>query len=197
MKNLYNILILFTLNFLNAQEGVTISFEQNIGFIQRGTYIKDINNAFGPYLGTWEGIWDNKKVTLVLQKMLKVMSGTEPNHKYYDRLVGKYTLTDLNTNTVLLNTMNTVNYSDFYIKGIYAPALTDKNFILAGYTNEPCNIRYEFVLSRMPNNPNHLSFGFGVWREFEPSSTCPYNIDNFDQIQLPFPKTGFLRLNKI
>lgn len=148
-------------------------------------------------MGTWEGIWDNKKVTLVLQKMSKVMSGTEPNHNYYDELVGKYTLTDLATNTVLLNTMNVINYREFYIKGIYAPALTDKNFILSGYTFEPCNIRYEFVLSKRPNNPNQLSFGFGVWREFETAASCPYNLDTFDQILLPFPKTGFLNLNKL
>ncbi|MGI9652460.1 DUF6705 family protein [Chryseobacterium sp. RLHN22] len=53
-------------------------------------YLKDVNNIYAPYVGTWKWSSRNKEMTLVLIKQTK-FHYTQHSHNYYkDRLVGYY-----------------------------------------------------------------------------------------------------------
>ena len=54
------------------------------------TYLKDINNIYAPYVGTWKWSSTNKEMTLVLIKQTKHHMTTTSFNYYKDRLVGYY-----------------------------------------------------------------------------------------------------------
>ena len=45
----------------------------SVRMTQGGYYKKDSNNDFIPYIGNWEAIWDNKKITFIYQKLHTIM----------------------------------------------------------------------------------------------------------------------------
>ena len=55
------------------------------------TYLKDINNIYEPYTGTWKWQEGNKEMTLVLLKQIKHHYNERTFNYYKDRLVGYYT----------------------------------------------------------------------------------------------------------
>lgn len=54
------------------------------------TYLKDMNNIYSSYVGTWKWALGNKEMTLVLVKQTKYHMNESPFNYYKDRLVGYY-----------------------------------------------------------------------------------------------------------
>ena len=89
--------------FVYGQEGTEIPLSYNpTEEILSGTYIKDIDNFFAPYLGTWEGILNDKKFTLRFEAKIKELNISENGYYYYeDRLIGKYKIENLANNEII------------------------------------------------------------------------------------------------
>jgi len=101
MKKIILTLGLFFGLFLYGQENVaplgTLSYD-----VPDGTYIKDMDNVFQPYVGTWKGSWDGKTFVLRIEKNLKQLN-TFPDGSYYyeDELLGKFSISDAATGAII------------------------------------------------------------------------------------------------
>jgi len=70
------------------------------------SYLKDTNNEFQAYVGTWKTIWNSKITYLYITKVTNKYDSTL---KYYrDYLIIKYKVTDFSGNVL----HDTTNYSD-------------------------------------------------------------------------------------
>ena len=187
MKTLFYITALLFVSITFAQEGVEVPLSTYATQVQNGTYIKDMQNVFQPYIGTWKGVTsDNKEFTLQLVKFTKLLN-TFPNGSYYyeDRLSGKYQLKDLNTNVIISNTLNAVNYEDYRIYGIGEPDNGTFDFI---FRDTICMNSLRIYLDNIPGSPNQLRYSsfYDSYR----SDDCPYA----NQTEIPLPIPGALKV---
>lgn len=67
-------------------------------------YLKDINNLYAPYIGTWKWTQDNREFTLTLIKQTKYHYNRGILNYYEDRIVGYYVYKE--NGIELINTSN-------------------------------------------------------------------------------------------
>ncbi|WP_027381390.1 DUF6705 family protein [Chryseobacterium daeguense] len=86
MKNLITFLVIFLVIFCNAQEKILPLNTTPLDDIKPNVYLKDLNNDFKPFIGTWKAVFDNKTILLKITKVDKKLSKTgfrENEIKYY------------------------------------------------------------------------------------------------------------------
>ncbi|TXE17901.1 hypothetical protein ES692_08370 [Psychroserpens burtonensis] len=69
-----------------------------------GTYFKDINNTFTPFLGTWQSINGNEIITFKIEKITHFYN-TE-TQMYEDFLIGNYNYSQDGGTTNIIHTIN-------------------------------------------------------------------------------------------
>ncbi len=156
------------------------------------SYIKDINNEFDPYLGTWEATWNNKKITLYLIKMSHTYTERfKGGHYYEDFVIGKYTVVDLTSGAELENTTGITNIDDVPIKSTVL--VRNKNQLRFLYSNRAptsadCDILSTIILTKDLTNPNILTYKYFV-NNYNYKG-CPYT--NLDDIPINIPKKNIV-----
>ena len=65
-----------------AQVGVIRPINYYSETMPNGTYIKDTNYSFTPFIGTWNVSWNSKTITFFISKVTKNLF-TYPSGKYY------------------------------------------------------------------------------------------------------------------
>ena len=147
-----------------------------------GTYIKDINNTFTPYLGTWKYQNGNEILTIKLVKVTKYYDTESGNYKDY--IKGNYSYTINNgsifvTNTIISNLSNTdPNINSFYSPRPYATHLD------MGFTDEVRQVRCDAIFTFLPNSTNQLNLKVNnrsrgyIYPEVPPSNviSIPNNV---------------------
>ncbi|HEX8562737.1 MAG TPA: DUF6705 family protein [Flavobacterium sp.] len=193
MKNyiFYLFLILFSVD-ASCQEGVIRPLSGPVdNDIITGTYYRDNENLFLPYIGTWQATWNNKTFTLTIQKIPKNKE-LFPNGEYWyeDRLIGRYKIVDATTGSVLEETPNfyTVNNAKLTNAG------TGKNnkLTLSYFDVNLCSVSGKVWLERDPNNNNQLQYSY-FKGDFWIQEGCPYTFEN---IPVPIPIVPLL-LNRV
>ena len=185
------IIIIFTLLIsinVKGQPGVTVPLG-TWDTVPNGTYIKDINNVYLPYVGTWKGILNGKEHTYVFQIFTQHMF-TNPSGTYYyeDILKAKYEVKDITSGNILFTTMSAVNYEDFYITALGTPDNGRLDFYFADVSN--CYNSLKFALINVAGVSNQLRFGGPFYNDFYIPEGCPY-ADRYD-IPVPIPKNVVL-----
>lgn len=180
MKNILKIIILLLTIVSYCQEGVEIPLNSLSFEHPNGTYIKDFNNIYQSYIGTWKGEKYGKELTLEFVKFTK-QNITFPNGDYYysDRLKCKYQYKDLVTNTIISSTMNAVNYEDFKILGLGYPINGRFDFL---FTDTICYNTFDIIIENVLNNPNQLKY-VAIYDEFWDYPNCDYT----DRTDIPIP----------
>lgn len=156
-----NIIIFLVLLFTKATYSQTNTIDITEGTSMGapiGTYIKDINNIFTPYLGTWRYENGDEILLLKLEKVTKYYNAEFKT--YYDFIKGNYSYSTDGGITFLVNTIST-NPNNNTPDGnpIYSsdPNLNIdwENFIFKdiGF-NKPCKASIRFV----PNSTTQLEF---------------------------------------
>lgn len=79
-------------------------------------YIKDVNNVFDDYIGTWTGVYNNKNYTFVITKSTIVFDETYNINT--DILIMKYLIIDVSTYDVIEDTL-LLSDEDAHCKGVY------------------------------------------------------------------------------
>ena len=83
----------------------TIDLQSQYVEIPNGTYIKDLNNTYSSYIGTWQATWQGKTFKLIIAKESQVLKTFQNGEYYYrDYLYGKYIITNNITGEELENT---------------------------------------------------------------------------------------------
>ena len=186
MKNL--ILFIVPLLFIvegSAQEEIVPLNNDYLYGIPNGVYVKDINNDFYPYVGTWTAVLDDKqyfiRFVLIPHHLISFPNG---NSYHKDILVGSYKVTDLSGN-VLQGDLNNINPQETKIQSISYPVNNQLSFMyidddLCGYTGK--------IMTKLNfGSPNTLSYTFTA-KSFVPDEGC-YAEEN---PALPIPAVSII-----
>ena len=174
MRTILNIIqfLLFGSMSCYAQEGVVLPLDSPPSSVATGVYLKDTENTFGPYLGTWQGTWAGKTLNLVLTKVSRYKERfPDGDYHYEDRIMGRYWITDNVSGATLSSTMNTLSISSSNLLDI---GISDDNFLSLLYIDKTaCSFTAEIRLKRNLSDANIMSYIF-IHKGFIPMSDCPY-----------------------
>jgi hypothetical protein len=190
MKKYIAILVVSNL-FTYAQEGVILPLNYNSNLtILNGTYIKDTNNEFNPFVGTWVGTENGRELRLRIVKIIKLLnSHANGDYYYYDRLVAFYRITDIASGDIIEDNLDELDNTLARIKSIGRPKNNKLNF-LHSQDAEHC---YKSTGIGLKGNPatNQLLYYSKTEGWFETTSGCNYgSIDEIpDIIPITTPAT--------
>ncbi|WP_055445151.1 DUF6705 family protein [Lacinutrix himadriensis] len=103
MKNIIlTLIILFTLSCKAQSPIVNIASDYDSDDIVDGCYLKDVNNSFAPFIGTWQWTNGTDTLTIVFEKV--TMAYSDLSEIYTDELVGKYKY--VANGVEIINTLN-------------------------------------------------------------------------------------------
>ena len=110
-----------------GQNDLVIPLQTRQNDIETGSYLKDTNKEFDRYLGTYEAIWENNKITLVIRKVEHDLR-LYPDGTYYyeDYLSANYIIENLNNNVILEDNFNNSNVS---FRSYYHPINFEQCFL--------------------------------------------------------------------
>ena len=162
---------------MQAQEGLTVPLKSVSIDYEKGVYLKDFDHVLEPYVGTWEGILNNKKYTFVLQKFIKQRIGELTNsfYCYEDRVMAKFRVIDLSNNETIYSSLNALTYDEFPASG-YSPHINGYMEFRFTDANANCYNTLSFALKRNLSNPNELLyFEFNYEEDWKlPGVPCPF-----------------------
>jgi hypothetical protein len=190
MKKIINLAILLLSIKGLAQPGVVVPKDTNVHDIQSGTYIKDIDNEFLPYVGTWKGVLNGKEYTFVFQVFPHhLFTNSSGFYHYEDVLKAKYEVKDIITGSILISTLSALNYEDFLINSLATPnnGILSCNFI---DTPNNCYNTITFSLTNVLGAPNQIRYGGFTYTDFYIAEGCPYMDRN--NIPVPIPNNGLI-----
>ena len=173
MIYIYIISIVLSVSFnVQSQQGNILPLNHDILSAGNGDYIKDIDNAYLPYLGNWETFWDGKKMNVTIEKNTKQLI-TFPNGDYYyeDYLIIKFRVIDLATQLEFANTYAISNLKDAKIRSISTGKYNQLSFLYMD--PDLCNNSGKIKLIRNLGNPNELFYQYR-FDEFWIPDDCPY-----------------------
>jgi hypothetical protein len=188
MKKIVLFLTILTFQLASCQTILPLNYPEST---PNGAYLKDINNTYSKYLGTWEGVLNSKKYTFTFVKFTKHLYNWNANSfDYRDELMGKYKVVDLLTNTVVYDNTTAINFEDYTInsanpnvaRGLCAFDFTD--------TEANCKNGLEFYLVGITGQPNKLRYtGFSYTDSWE-QDNCIYPTQG--DIPIFLPKQEFI-----
>jgi hypothetical protein len=180
----YITLLICVANIINiySQEGVEVPLNTPIFDIQSGTYQKDLDNRLNPYTGAWEGTWQGKKFTLVIDKIIKKLHTSESGFYYYeDILIGRYKITNLSDGVIIENNLNEQNLDLIKIENT-STGKSSKLYLIY-LDKDLCSNTGQILLKGNPSS-NQLIYTFN-YGEFWMKEDCPYL--NKSDIPVPIP----------
>ncbi|WP_395052028.1 hypothetical protein [Flavobacterium sp.] len=182
MKNILKIMIFLHTIILCGQEGVEVPLNSLSFEHPNGTYIKDFNDVFQPYIGTWKGEKYGKELILEFVKFTK-QTITAPNGDYYyeDELMIKYQLKEISSGAILSSTINALNYEDYRIISLGYPTNGKFDFL---FTDTICSNTFDIIIENIPNVTNQLKY-VAIYSDFWDSPNCTYT--NREDIPIPIP----------
>ncbi len=118
MKKIIKTIVLFlTISSCKAQSNViniTDWCNNQTSETNGSLYLKDINNLYAPYIGTWKWTQSNREFTLTLIKQTKFHYNEGNDNFYRDRIVGYYVYKE--NGVELINTINDNLNDDYGVK---------------------------------------------------------------------------------
>ncbi|MCO6174886.1 hypothetical protein NHF50_07485 [Flavobacterium sp. NRK F10] len=96
-------------NIIPIEDYITYPYD-----VPEGYYIKDVNNLFDKYIGTWTGIYDGKNYEFVVTKYTSSFLEIA-----MDELIIRYKITDASTGNVIIDTTPLLDDSPMMITGSY------------------------------------------------------------------------------
>ena len=169
---LLKFIIAFTLltSCSSAQVTQTVSVNAlRMDYPQDGVYFKDLNNEMAHYVGTWQGVQNNKKYIFQFVKFEQHLENdTDNTYFYIDCIRIKFKVIDLTSNQVLYDDTSITNYDDFKILGL---SLKTGGYWYLDKAN--CELDVKFSIHKIIGNPNQIKYCYFnyVWYNIE---GCPY-----------------------
>ncbi len=159
MKNLKIALLLALSQNILAQVTQMVPLKSSeADYPETGVYFKDIENSFNSFEGTWLATDGNTVYTIVLLKVEQhYESYPSGRYDYYDWLVGKLFV----TNPVQgLQYYSSLPGDDFDNYPIVNRGGVRSNAITMGFRDEnnSCAFRFQFRLTKVPNQPMQLRY---------------------------------------
>lgn len=194
MKKLLKIIIFLCVYNLQAQEGVIVPTGSLESIkVENGTYIKDVDNSFNSFVGTYVGTWNNKQVIIIIQKKEHVTFSYPSGSYYYeDRMVGTYKIIDLTNSSILYSDLEATEYNDFPIVNISDVHNGELEFDFNDKL-ERCRRGMQFQLYKMITSAGITTVRY--WGR--DSASYAYDCINPTDYLVPIMPLGFLTLTKV
>jgi hypothetical protein len=146
---------------LSCRAQQIVPVEKSIGYMEaqngipKGTYLKDVNNLFNKYLGTWKGSFDNKNYTFVITMFKHEFLGVTE-----DKLLIRYLITD-SSGAIIEDTRSLPNGSPKVIHGNYFAK--DTSYYACNYSGKEslCGQKGT-VFIYIKNNTNNTQMYLGL-----------------------------------
>jgi hypothetical protein len=154
---------LFIIFSCKAQIIAVEDFENYNQELPNGAYIKDINNVLDKYVGTWKGTYNAKNYEFKIVKYTE--SNLQQSLNYKEDLLLMYYKITASNGSVIENTLNLPNTSNFSIKGSY---LSNNGSYVLDYIglNSNCGQNGTIFISTY-NNDNKMRLGLYVNGELD------------------------------
>lgn len=182
MKKILTITICLFCIMTYSQEGVIVPIKTLSYNVPTGTYIKDIDNVFQPYLGTWQGESNGKTFVIKIEKVTRELNSSLDGSYYYeDRLIARYKVIHTTTGSIIENTMDNMNLQGAKIENLGYPKNNEFEFLYS----EDATKCYNTAKFQLEGNPatNQLKYyyfyqSFWIWRDcqYESKGDIPINI---------------------
>lgn len=177
MKSLLIYVGIMLMSFYQAQ-----NLPLNTGFstIPAGAHLKDTNNDFAPFVGTYVASFNGNEITLFITKQEDKLEESSHKNYYMDALIIKYIIKN-SAGNVLQDTKNNNTYK-IELYSIDLPAPNTVGFLYSG-TN--CSVGWgEINLKKI--NSNQISWEYRPNDVTTTADKCPPNLDT--TIYLPITK---------
>ena len=120
-----------------------------------GSYVKDINQTFNQYLGSWTYQNGLEKITFSFRKITKQYI---PKYsKYGDFIVADYKYIDSNGTVIVDSFLYSDNSNSIYDYKIYCPSPTNGT-LDCSFKDIPLNKSGSIIFSPVAGNPNQMSY---------------------------------------
>jgi len=188
MKTLKIIAVLLFVT--NSYSQVTVELPLGTDDYPNGAYLKDIDEVLTKYIGTWEGILNNKKYTFVFQFFPQhYFDYPSGRYEYEDELKVKFKIIDLINNSVIYDGMDATTYDDYLI---FCASRPYHGIFKCWFTDTPANCENEvnFTFKNIPGQLNQIKYCCFEYGEWQRPVGCPY----FKQSLIPMflPKEEFI-----
>lgn len=139
-----------------------------------GAYLKDLDNVFPFFTGTWKGIIDNKEYTFQFTTFINHLRTFSTERYYYiDELMGKFKVVDLTTNQILYDDLMVSNFENYKIK--FATYGNNIGYVFSFRDDEAhCYNFVEFVLLKNSSNLNQITYTGFEYSEYLRTDDCIY-----------------------
>jgi hypothetical protein len=189
MKKIIFVIVLAITSCKAQQLPVTTTLPLGEFDYPNGAYLKDINNELLPFVGTWVGIFNNKRYTIKLRKFTQqLITADYINYEFIDDIAGDLKVEDITTNTVLYDNLNIVNYEDLNLISLGKPRGSMFKFMFRD-TDANCNNYMEFYLQKQ-TNINQLKYRDFRFTEDRMKGDCIY--DNREDAPRTLPNGEFI-----
>ena len=191
-KHIYLVLCLTNVVIALGQEGTILPLNHSSSInVLAGTYEKDVDNNYGPYIGNWEGTWDGKKLIISLEKVTKQLFSYPNGYYYYrDILAMRYKVVDIATQNILDDTFNLLPHE---AKITSTSAGTNNKISFVYIDEDRCSNTGNIRLEKTAMSLDHLTYYYG-YGDFWIDVDCPYLSQEDIPISIP---TGTLTLTRI
>jgi hypothetical protein len=103
MKNIFLLLIILLSFSCKAQQTYPLNTDYDV--VPNYSYLKDTNNELLPFVGTWKATFDNKEITIKVDKIDHHLVDYVTNKFYRDVLFIRYSIKNTQ-GTIIKSTMN-------------------------------------------------------------------------------------------
>lgn len=192
MKILFKILFFLLISFNSNCQTITTTLPLRTlsADCPNGAYLKDLDNEFPFWLGTWEGVSDGEKYEFTFVLFQQHLT-TYPNGEYEfsDEVVGKLKVTNITTNEVIYDESSFTNFDDYLIHG---HLIHGRSFYF-GYSDKEyhCNNGVNFTLVKSTTDLNEILYkDFSYDEYYTLDGPCPYA--NQEDIPMYLPKVDLV-----
>lgn len=173
---LFNLLLLI----VSCKAQTTYPLITEIGSISNNSYIKDIDNEYNQFVGTWKANYDNKEITLKITKVIK-KPFTDSNKSYYsDVLIVQHLIKD-NIGNIIENYISSNLDNNKIISILYSKRTSQARL---NYSGIYCHLGSGVIRLKMQDS-THFIWNYEPMDMMIVKQSCPDYMNENTKINLP------------
>ncbi len=169
MKNIFLLSIILLSFSCKAQQ--TYPLDTDYETVSNYSYLKDINNELLPFVGTWKATFDNKEITIKVDKVDHHYIKLGTNIYYKDVLFIRYSIKNVQ-GTVIKSTMNLQTDQS----GIESIAVFPNHIISFYYSGGDCTFGWGDISLKLVDQ-THLKWWYRPEGVILTNINCPNGAD--------------------
>lgn len=177
MKTIYNqfLVVFIIIISLTSCKGQVLPLNTSMRDAPLNSYLKDLNNELGPYVGTYQATIDGNQITLYITKQDHTYFDLGDTKFYKDVLIIRYTIK--NSSGILQSTQNE-NFTSMKEKNlIHSRGIrSNLDMIVFSYNGTNCDIGWGTIYLKKISD-TQISWRYYAETVATSHDRCPPNVD--------------------